>query len=225
MSVVTLDIQNDIAVIRLDDGGHNVINHQVLDELEAAWEKAESDGKVVIFSGREGSFCAGYDINVMTGDDPNASTELGRRGGRLAYQLFKSSRPVIAVSPGHAFTIGAVWLACCDIRIGEIGQFKYGMSEIKLNVAFSAWPLEPMKERLVQSEFVQAMLHSKIYDPESAKAAGFLDEVVAAGEGMSIAMQRAEALIPMANKAYAQSKLQFRKDALATMAKDLGIEV
>ena len=35
---VTLDISDDIAVITIDDGGRNVINHEVLDALEPAWE-------------------------------------------------------------------------------------------------------------------------------------------------------------------------------------------
>ena len=80
---VELEMRDDVAIITLDDGNKNVINHEVLDQLEAAWEKAEADAGSVILFGRPGSFCAGYDISVMTGGDANASAELGRRGGRL----------------------------------------------------------------------------------------------------------------------------------------------
>jgi enoyl-CoA hydratase len=220
---VAFEIQDSIATITIDDGGKNVINHGVLDELEAAWAKAETDAQAVIISGRPGSFCAGYDISVMTGDDPGAAAKLGQRGGRFAYQLFGSRMPTVAVSTGHAFTIGALWLACCDVRIGESGRFKYGMSEVALNVPFSPWPLEPLKERLNSQHLVPAVLHSRIYDPEGALEAGFIDELVAEGAGMDKARIVADELAKLTGSAYSQSKRQLRSEALAIMAEDLGL--
>ncbi|TNF85758.1 MAG: hypothetical protein EP301_10165 [Gammaproteobacteria bacterium] len=220
---VTLDTQEQVTVISIDDGNKNVINHGVLDELEAAWAEAEAVAKAVILCGRPGSFCAGYDISVMTGDDPGAAAKLGQRGGRFAHRLFGSQMPTVAVSTGHAFTIGAVWLACCDVRIGEAGRFKYGMSEVALNVPFSAWPLEPLKERLNSQHLVPALLHSRIYDPEGALEAGFVDELVAEGAGMEKARQVAAELAKLPGAAYGQSKRQLRGEALAIMAEDLGL--
>ena len=220
---VSLNIEDDVASINIDDGGRNVINHDVLDELEAAWEKVEADAKALILSGRPGSFCAGYDISVMTGDDPDAAARLGQRGGRFAHKLFGSRMPTVAVSTGHAFTIGAVWLACCDIRIGEAGSFKYGMSEVALNVPFSAWPLEPLKARLNPQHLLPAVLHARIYDPAGALNAGFIDELVGEGEGMEKARAAASELAKLPGKAYGQSKRQLRSEALAVMAEDLGL--
>ncbi len=84
---VTLTIHEDVAIVRIDDGRKNVINHGVLEALEAAWAQVESDAKAAILTGREGSFCAGYDISVMTGDDRGAAAELGRRGLRFGREL------------------------------------------------------------------------------------------------------------------------------------------
>ena len=220
---VSLTIEEDVALITIDDGNKNVINHALLDELEAAWEDAENDAKAVVLNGRSGSFCAGYDISVMTGDDPNASRELGRRGGTLAYRLFGSSKPLVGCAPGHAFTIGALWLACCDIRIGEEGRFKYGMTEVALNVPFSEWPLEPLKARLDSRQLIPAILHSKVYSPQEALQAGFIDQLVPAGQGLDSAMAQAAELAMLPQEAYARTKRVLRNDALAVMAKDLGI--
>jgi enoyl-CoA hydratase len=220
---ITLAFDDDVAHITIDDGGKNVINHEVLDELETAWEKVEADAKALILSGRPGSFCAGYDISVMTGDEPDAATRLGQRGGRFAHKLFGSRMPTVAVSTGHAFTIGAIWLACCDIRIGESGRFKYGMSEVALNVPFPAWPLEPLKERLNPRQLIPAILHARIYEPEGAVEAGFIDELVGEGEGMEKARALASELAKLPGKAYGQSKRQLRSEALAVMAEDLGL--
>ena len=73
---------------------------------------------------------------------------------------------MVGLSQGHGFTIGAVWLACCDVSIGEEGSFKYGMTEVALNVPLSAWALEPLRAKLNTSHQVPALSHSTIYPPE-----------------------------------------------------------
>ncbi len=220
---VSIEIQNDVAVIGIDDGKKNVINHDVLDQLEAAFDKADEEGaRAILFKGREGSFCAGYDISVMTGDDPDASSRLGKRGGLLAKRIFASPVPVVGLSQGHGFTIGAVWLACCDVAIGEEGAFKYGMTEVALNVPLSAWALEPLRAKLNASHHIPALLHSTIYPPDGALQAGFIDKLVPEGEGFQAAMTAAAALAELPSHAYAATKLAMRKPLLDIMTAQLG---
>ena len=219
---VSIEMHNDVAVIGIDDGKKNVINHEVLDQLEAAFDKAEADGaKAILFKGREGSFCAGYDISVMTGDDPDASAKLGRRGGQLAKRIFASPIPVVGLSQGHAFTIGAVRLACCDFCFSEEGPFKYGMTEVALNVPLTGWALDPMLAKLNKSHHVPALLHSTIYSPEGALEAGFIDKLVPEGEGLKAALQTAEALAELPQKAYKATKLAMRQPILEVMTAQL----
>ncbi len=220
---VSIDLQNDVTVIGIDDGKKNVINHDVLDQLEAAFDKAEADGaKAILFKGREGSFCAGYDISVMTGGDPEASARLGKRGGLLAKRIFASPIPVVGLSQGHGFTIGAVWLACCDVAIGEQGPFKYGMTEVALDVPLSAWALEPLRAKLSRSHQVPALLHSTIYPPDGALEAGFIDKLVPSGEGFQEGMATAVALAELPGHAYKATKLAMRKPILDVMTAQLG---
>ncbi|MEM7216999.1 MAG: crotonase/enoyl-CoA hydratase family protein [Pseudomonadota bacterium] len=220
---VSITQHNQVAVICMDDGNKNVINHDVLDALESAFDQATSDeAGAIIFKGREGSFCAGYDLAVMKGADPQAASRLGRRGGLLARRILSSPIPVVGLSQGHSFTIGAVWLACCDLSIGERGAYKYGMTEVTLNVPLTGWALEPVKARLARSERIPALLHSKLYPPEQAQAAGFIDELVASGEGLTAALARAEPLAGLPRDAYLATKLALRQSILDSMNRDLG---
>ena len=222
---VSLETSEGIATIQIDDGKKNVINHAVLDELEEAWQKASQDDavKAIILAGRPGSFCAGYDVSVMTGEDRHASAELGRRGGVFAHALYGSAKPTVAVSCGHAFTIGAVWLACADVRFGEQGPFKYGMTEVALGVPFSDWPLVPLRARLKSEHQISALLHSRIHTPVEALEAGFIDELVAADQGMARAREMATQLAQLPNHAYALTKQRMRETELKVMADDLGL--
>ena len=218
---VSYNLDKGIAHIAFDDGQKNVINHDVLDQLEGAWETAQSEAKVIIISGRPGSFCAGYDLSVMMGEDPSAAIELGARGGKLAYKIFGSDKPVVGCSMGHAFTIGALWLACCDVRIGEEGNFKYGMTEVALNVGFSPWLLVPLREAIHPRYFNSVVMHSRVFQPSEARDAGFIDELLPEGSGLERAKQVAAELSELPSQAYTATKILLRSEGLAIMAKDL----
>ena len=53
---VTTDIQDDIAIIQFDDGNKNVINHELLDDLESAFDQTERSNAKVLIQGREVRF-------------------------------------------------------------------------------------------------------------------------------------------------------------------------
>ena len=220
---VSYSLENSVAHINFDDGQKNVINHDVLDQLEEAWISAQSEAKAIVISGRPGSFCAGYDLSVMMGEDSAAAVELGARGGKLAHQIFGSDIPVVGCSMGHAFTIGALWLACCDVRIGEEGNFKYGMTEVALNVGFSPWLLVPLREAIHPRYFNSVVMHSRVFQPPEAREAGFIDELLPSGAGLERAKAVAAQLSELPSKAYIATKTLLRSEGLAIMAKDLGL--
>ena len=55
----TIDVQNDIALIRMDDGKANAINFEMVAALNEALDKAEAEAKAIVLTGREGRFRAG----------------------------------------------------------------------------------------------------------------------------------------------------------------------
>ena len=222
MSVST-DVQGDIAIIQFDDGNKNVINHELLDGLEHAFDQTEhSQAKALILQGREGSFCAGYDLSVMVGDDPKAASQLGLRGGNIARRIYGSRKPVIGLSQGHAFTIGAIWLASCDLAVAEDGPYKYGMVEVALNVPLTGWALAPVRAKLNPAHHTKALLHAHVFNPSDALEAGFIDQLASSGEGLSKALEAAETLAKLPNDAYYQTKLALRQQTLSAMDKHLG---
>ena len=105
---VTLTIENDVALITMDDGKKNAVTQAVLADLESALDTTEVDAKAVVLAGRPGSFCAGFDLATMTGGDRQAARALGSRGGALAVRLYSFPKPLVAACTGHAFTIGAI---------------------------------------------------------------------------------------------------------------------
>ena len=216
----SIEMREDIAIVEFDDGNKNVVNHAVLDELEAVWEQAESAAGAILFKGREGSFCAGYDIKVMTGADREAANRLGNRGRGIAERIFVSPRPVVGLAQGHAFTIGLVWLAGCDVRFGESGPFQMGMTEVALGVPLRGWSLAALRNRVRTDHQVAALLHSTRYTPEGALEAGFFDHLLPAGEGFKAALAKAGELAKLPADAYRRTKRALRQPVLDLMRAD-----
>jgi enoyl-CoA hydratase len=59
-----------IATVTMDDGKVNVLSPRMLAALEAAFDRAEADGAVVVLRGREGVFSAGQDTAGWLGRSP-----------------------------------------------------------------------------------------------------------------------------------------------------------
>jgi len=219
---ISLDIQDDIALIKMDDGKKNAITQQAVDDLNSALDKSEADAKAIVLAGRPGCFSAGFDLKVMQAEDQEARVRLSNGGGGLALRFFSCPMPLVAACTGHGFTIGAIWMAGFDTRIGELGDYKYGMTETALGMVLPAWAFEPLKARLNPQHYVAAMAQSKLFDPEGAVTAGFIDEVVPEGNSIEAAVAAAGPLSKLPAKAYGGNKLAGREGAIERMTASLG---
>jgi len=219
---ISFDLQDGIAVITMDDGKKNALTREALDQLHEAMDQAEEVADAIVLAGRPGSFCAGFDINVMTGGDEDAASTLSLQGGRMALRLYECPKPVLAACTGHAFTIGALWLLASDTRIGEKGKFKFGMTETALNRVLPIWARELLVTRLNPVLYTRIVTQSKILSTKSAVKAGFLDVLVDEGEAVAAAIAEASELARLPARAYAGNKLDLRHDSLERMRDDLG---
>ena len=87
--------------------------------------------------------------------------------------------PVVVACTGHAIAAGALLLLGADARIGARGAFRIGLIETQIGMVLPRWAVELAQERLSQRHFQDATVGARIYDPDGAVDAGFLDAVVA----------------------------------------------
>lgn len=218
---VTLSISENIALITLDDGKKNAITLDALANINNAMDEAEAKASAIVIAGRPGAFCAGFDLATMTSGDTGAIEALARAGGMLTTRFYGQGKPLVAACTGHAFTIGAFWLLACDTRVGERGDFKYGFNETAMGVALTDWGFELLKARINPRLFVPVVAQSRIFDPEGAMEAGFLDELADANASVEAGLATAAELAALPAKAYAYNKLAPREATLNAMRNDL----
>ena len=213
---VSIERNGRVMVVHLDDGKANALSAVSIAAVRAAVSEAERDESVsaVVLHGREGKFCAGFDLTVMRGGDLAA---LVSDGGELVRHLYGSSVPVVAACTGHALAAGALVLLGCDVRIGADADCKIGLNEVAIGMVLPAWALTIAAERLSRRHLQRSVATAEVTAARGAIDVGFLDEVVQPGAVLSTAIQRAEVLAALDGRAYAGTVRALRGHVLQTM--------
>ena len=185
---VHYQLQDRVATIRIDDGKRNALSPQVLREIYQALDQAESDRAIVILTGRESVFSAGFDLNVMKRGGVNALKML-RTGYALTARVMAYPYPVIAACNGHSLAMGVFLMLSADYVIGSRGDFKIAANEVAIGVTMPRVAAAMLRHRLNPAAFQRAVTLSAYFDVESALHAGFFDELA---EPVDL-MRRAEA--------------------------------
>lgn len=208
------ELRGQVAVLRMDDGKVNALSTSMIEALDAALERADKEARAVALFGRTGNFSAGFDLKIMmSGTEPMVN--LVSLGCETLMKLYEFPKPVVAGVTGHALAAGVLLAAACDVRIGASGAFKLGLNELRQSMPVPVFAHELARARLDPRELTAATLCAKIYDPESAKAAGWLDDVAAADELEARVMATAEALAKLSGRSFALTKRSLRKQTLA----------
>ncbi|HVG48535.1 MAG TPA: enoyl-CoA hydratase/isomerase family protein, partial [Rubellimicrobium sp.] len=194
-----------VAVLTWDVPGRsmNVLNLDSLKELDACVEQALADPEVkgiVVTSGKK-DFAAGMDLNVIAtmkdsaGDEParglfdgimsmhKALRRIERAG--MDPKTLKGGKPVACALPGTALGIGyEIPLACHRIFAADNARAKIGLPEIKVGIFPGAGGTTRVVRKMGVLAAAPYLLEGKTLDPQAAKAASLVDEVVPGGELM-----------------------------------------
>ena len=206
---VQYSLQGRIATLRIDDGKRNALSPEVLRAIYRALDRAESDVAIVIFTGRESVFSAGFDLGVMKRGGLEALRML-RAGYALTARVLSYPHPVIAACNGHALAMGVFLMLSADYVIGSRGDFKIAANEVAIGLKMPRVAAAMLRHRLTPAAFQRAVILSEYFDVESAQSAGFFDEVVDPAELLTRAEAHAESLQALDQRAHTASKRRIR---------------
>jgi enoyl-CoA hydratase len=215
--LTTYELDGPIATITMDDGKVNAFSIPMLQALHEALDRAERDDAMVVLTGREGYFSAGFDLKVFASGDVERVIEMLRLGATLTERILSFKTPVLAACNGHAVAAGSFVLLAADLRIGTEGPFRLGLNEVKIGLTMPWFAIELARQRLQPAAFSRAVVTAHMYGPEEARGAGFLDRVVNAEELRATSLAEATELAGLNAAAHAATKLRARKDSLAAI--------
>jgi len=216
LGMISYHRDDAIATITIDDGKVNVLSLSVLAELNAALDRAERDGAVVIIEGRDGVFSAGFDLPVLRNGGPDALTLL-RAGFGLAARLLAFPGPVVIACTGHAIAMGVFLLLSADYRVGATGPYKITANEVAIGMTMPRAAVEICRQRLTTAHLRRAVVLAETFSPADAVAAGFLDRVVEASHVHEVARDIAAQLATLDRTAHQATKARAGEQALVAI--------
>jgi enoyl-CoA hydratase len=206
---VHYSLENGIATIRIDDGKRNALSPSVLREIYAALDRAESDDAIVILTGREDVFSAGFDLNVMKHGGSRALGML-RSGYALTARVLAYPRPVIAACNGHSLAMGVFLMLSADHVIGSRGDYKVSANEVAIGLTMPRVAAAMLEHRLNPAAYQRAVNLSEYFNVDSALSAGFFDELVATDDLLVRASSLAEQFKQLDAHAHKKTKRRIR---------------
>ena len=220
---VTYQSEDNFVIITIKNGKANAISHEVIHGLNRSLDKAQEENKVVILTGQNGIFSAGFDLKVMTKSSESAK-ELVIKGSKLSLRMLSFPQPIIVLCSGHAIAKGAFLLLSSDYRIGVAGDFKIGLNEVMIGMTMHHAGIAIAKARLSEVYLNRSVNNAEIYNPKEAIKAGFLDMIVPEKELLSTAIKVAEMFSKLNKKAHFETKLKVRKTHLKDLEKAIDLD-
>ena len=190
-----------VALITWDTVGKsmNVMSQQAFSDLSDLIDQALADEAVkgiVLTSGKDGTFAGGMDLNVIAkmkedaGDDPARGVFEGvmqMHGVLRKIELAgmdpktqKGGKPIATALPGTALGIGLeLPLSTHRIFCADNPKAKIGLPEIMVGIFPGAGGTTRLVRKMGAMAASPFLLEGKLSDPQAAKRAGIIDEVVA----------------------------------------------
>lgn len=164
----------------------NPLSSQTLNEIETAarWLDTHDELKVVVVSGRGRAFSAGADVSSFAtatangGRPPRDDADGGWRMARAMDEL-----RAVTVAQVHGWCVGGglVLAGVCDLRVAATSA-RFSIPEVELGIPL-AWGGIPRLVREIGPALTKELVMTcREFGPDEAKAAGFLNQVVADAE-------------------------------------------
>ncbi len=209
MSYETLIVETDegVSLIRLNrPQALNAFNSQLMDELTAALDAAESDTNVrcIVITGSERAFAAGADIKEMAtksyaevfGED-----FITRNWERVS----RCRKPVIAAVAGYALGGGCELAMMCDFIIAAENA-KFGQPEITIGVSPGAGGTQRLTRFAGKAKAMDMILTARMMDAAEAERAGVVSRVVPLADLLDEAMKAAKTIAALSPNAVMLTK-------------------
>ena len=216
--IATLSKENDISIIKLDDGKANAFSYDMLSQVNELLTNVPRDSGALVITGREGLFSGGFDLKTLATGDMEKITKMVQLGYRLLLELFSFDRPIVAAVSGHSIALGLFVTCSADYRIAIDGKYVCQANEVRNNMDIPTQIMEIIKARVNKKYFYPAVYHSDAYSVQESIEVGYIDEVVSEDQFMQRVMEKAKELATLPHPFYANTKKTAQDDVRQKIA-------
>lgn len=175
MSVVSTEIKDEIALVKMENGVTNPINFELISDLESAVDRVRDNCRGMILTGNNKFFSIGFDLPSLMPLKRDEFTEFITRFENLILSIFTLPFPTICTIAGHAAGGGNIIALTGDYRYMVNGKKRIGLNEVDLGSTVP-YIADIILRQLVGDRFATEMLYGgELLSADAAKDIGLID--------------------------------------------------
>jgi enoyl-CoA hydratase/carnithine racemase len=187
-----LDIQDDIAIIRLARGAkRNALSDGLILALRDAFEKLPSTVRAAVIDGEGPHFCAGLDLSELKERDAGQGLQHSRMWHAALELVQHGPVPVIAALHGAVVGGGLELASACHIRVADSTTF-YALPEGSRGIFVGGGGSVRIPKLIGAARMTDMMMTGRVYSAEEGERAGFAQYLVAEGAALDKAIELAK---------------------------------
>jgi len=223
MDTIKLTRKENYAIVQLNRGKVNAINHQLVNELRATFQELLIDEEVggVILTGIPRFFSAGLDVIELYAYDEQKMRSFMTDFGLLHIEMAKFPKPLICAITGYSPAGGTVFAITADYRIMAAGEkYTIGLNEVAVNIQISNNLVEAYGFWIGKGLAHRYILEGKLLGVQEALSVGLVDEVVEASEVLAKAEEKMRHFLKALPVILHATKAKLRKTWLSKINDD-----
>ncbi len=180
MSHVDYHSEAGIAQITLNVPPANCYSYALMQALDAAILRARFDSEVhvlLLTGAGEKFFCAGADIAMLQGADPEFKYNFCLHANETISRLEQTPKLVIAALGGHCVGGGLEIALAADIRVARRNAGKCGLPEVKLGVLPGTGGTQRLVRLVGKARAIELMATGETFDFDRAHDLGLVHHV------------------------------------------------
>ena len=196
MDSVQLEITPPVAVVAINrPERRNAVDPATAAGLREAFAAVDADDRVhaAVFTGRDGYFCAGYDLQAFSADggDEAALAALGPgEPGPMGPTRHHPGKPTVAAVEGYAVAGGLELAIWCDLRVAAEDAV-FGVFCRRWGVPLIDGGTVRLPRLIGQGRAMDLILTGRPVTAEEALRIGLVDRVVPRGQTLDAAVELA----------------------------------
>jgi enoyl-CoA hydratase len=204
-----VELSKGIAVARFSDPPMSYLTGPALAELAdlcAGWGAPEVRA-VVIGGSVPGRFITHFSVEeILSGQATMAARgpELNYRVHAVYAALAELGKPVICAMNGDTMGAGLELALSCDIRIGERGDYRYGLPEVRLGLIPGGSGTQRLARLIGRGPALELIIGARLLTPEEALDLGIVSRL--ADDALDAAVRLARELAALPSTALAAAK-------------------
>jgi Delta3-Delta2-enoyl-CoA isomerase len=228
MMFVKVHRKESLAVVELDRGKVNAINHSMVQEIRLTFKELQNDPGIrgVIITGKQHYFSAGLDVIELYGYDYDQIKHFWTDFLGMMVDLTRFSKPLIAAISGHCPAGGAIIALTCDFRLmSNHDQYRIGLNEVAVGINITESIFALYSFWLGKRIAYQALLEGRLFNVHEALQVGLIDQIVRPENLLGEAEKKMRLILKANDYILQTTKRMMRSALLNEVAVDLTSEI